>query len=462
MDPVVTNDNPAQVASDTETLIYLERTIRKQRLDEEFKTARSILRTYLWNKVGVEEGGSIVEAVESLATKADRSPDVAAILLRCLDIPHFMPTGGAGSQLDRSIVSIVEIGLPKICELIGVNPKSQTFEKFKKLAGAHARICELLSPLAFETGSLEGLVSAKPPITAALNHSCVMAYGHVFRLGAIRGIVDKVIHDAHQVLAARPTLLYDVEQLEITIKDGEDTADENGSFIYFDFLIPFLKQARSGLSRYIDSARGRFASKLTLGIRDGEALPKRYPLYEVDRQIQIRVPLRNKGPGLATDVRARVAVNTDKVVLGQTVIMLGDVAPGEFSLYFDVLIVSPLESFPADIEIEWGGANREADIFGVSVLAQVAGINWSALEYWHPYGTDPAEGDRFIGRAEIVRSLASRLLRTPMEPFYITGQKRVGKTSLALATVEFARKQQTPFRSRRFHLHSTILTLFAC
>src|SRR5271169_1103701 len=37
-------------------------------------------------------------------------------------------------------------------------------------------------------------------------------------------------------------------------------------------------------------------------------------------------------------------------------------------------------------------------------------------------------------------SRASRLLREPMEPFYITGQKRVGKTSLALACVAFAEK----------------------
>ena len=285
MDSVVAIDNGAYVVSDTETLIDLEGAIRKRSGHEEFKTARSILRTFLWKEAGVEESGSIVEAVELLAKKGSRNPDVAAILLRILAIPHLLPAGGPGSQLDRSIVSIVELGLPKICELIGINPKSQTFEKFHKLAGAHARICELLSPLAFETGSLEGLVSAKPPITAALNHSCVMAYGHAFRLGAIRGIVDKVIYDAQQVLAARSTLLFDVEQLELTIRDGEGTSDDNGSFIYFDFLLPFLTGAKLGLSRYIELARGRFASKLTLGIRDGEALPKRYPLHDIDRQI---------------------------------------------------------------------------------------------------------------------------------------------------------------------------------
>jgi hypothetical protein len=47
----------------------------------------------------------------------------------------------------------------------------------------------------------------------------------------------------------------------------------------------------------------------------------------------------------------------------------------------------------------------------------------------------------FVGRQELVRYLASKLLRSPMEPFYITGQKRVGKTSLSLAAAEFAKEK---------------------
>ncbi len=70
--------------------------------------------------------------------------------------------------------------------------------------------------------------------------------------------------------------------------------------------------------------------------------------------------------------------------------------------------------------------------------AQRGDIDWGSLDVWHPYSTDPAEGDAFIGRAELVVDLSSRLLRSPMESFYITGQKRVGKTSLARACVRHA------------------------
>jgi len=82
-------------------------------------------------------------------------------------------------------------------------------------------------------------------------------------------------------------------------------------------------------------------------------------------------------------------------------------------------------------------------MFEFSVIAQSSAIDWQSLEYRTPYSTDVAEGDKFIGRTDKVRLLAAKLLRRPMEPFYIPGQKRVGKTSLALAAAEYA-KANTP------------------
>ena len=62
------------------------------------------------------------------------------------------------------------------------------------------------------------------------------------------------------------------------------------------------------------------------------------------------------------------------------------------------------------------------------------------MEYTAPYSTDVAEGEHFVGRQDKVGLLSAKLLRSSMESFYITGQKRVGKTSLALAAVKYARE----------------------
>ena len=105
------------------------------------------------------------------------------------------------------------------------------------------------------------------------------------------------------------------------------------------------------------------------------------------------------------------------------------------------MVVSPSERFNALAIIEWGeigSPNRQEDVFEFNVITQRSDIDWQSLEYQSPYSTGIAEGVQFYGRMEKVHKLAAGLLRQPMEPFYITGQKRVGKTSLALASARYA------------------------
>src|SRR5262249_9000548 len=133
-------------------------------------------------------------------------------------------------------------------------------------------------------------------------------------------------------------------------------------------------------------------------------------------------------------------------------ILLGNIQPGDFSVTFDALVIAPCSRFEVFFSAEWGeigSPSRKTEIFEFDVLSQATGIDWQSLEYRTPYSREVAEGADFIGRAEKVRLLAAKLLRQPMESFYITGQKRVGKTSLALAAAEFA-KGHSPNKSLDF------------
>jgi hypothetical protein len=122
--------------------------------------------------------------------------------------------------------------------------------------------------------------------------------------------------------------------------------------------------------------------------------------------------------------------------------MLGNLLPGDFSVTLDATVISPCSDFEELLSAEWGEIGspvRQSMLFDFQVIAQSSAVDWQSLEYRTPYHTGVAEGDEFVGRADKVRFLAAKLLRQPMEPFYITGQKRVGKTSLALAAAEFAK-----------------------
>jgi hypothetical protein len=234
----------------------------------------------------------------------------------------------------------------------------------------------------------------------------------------------------------------DIEECNRSIAAAKTEVFGAPTFLTQEFLYSFLLTSERIVSAFVTTLRGRFATSITLSRPSGSDLQKRYPLHESGREIQIAIPFRNFGPGLATNLEISATSATDDIVVAGTSINLGNVLPGDFSVVLDALIIAPIGQFGLMLHIEWGEIGnpaRKNEIFEIGVVAQEAKIDWQSLEYKTPYSTDVARGAQFVGRLDKVRLLAAKLLRQPMEPFYITGQKRVGKTSLALAAVEFAK-----------------------
>jgi hypothetical protein len=81
-------------------------------------------------------------------------------------------------------------------------------------------------------------------------------------------------------------------------------------------------------------------------------------------------------------------------------------------------------------------------MFDFMLLPQAADINWGELANSDPYSTEVAQGTEFVGRVSKVQTLLGRIQRPRMQSSFITGQKRVGKTSLALEVKSRASMQE--------------------
>jgi hypothetical protein len=236
------------------------------------------------------------------------------------------------------------------------------------------------------------------------------------------------------------TLDADVETCERAIADAHRLVTGYPSFVTLTYLNPWLESALACLHDFTDSNRGRFTAIISQDW-PGITLPKRYPLLESGRELRLLVPFRSDGRGAATNVHITVSSDNQQILFLNEEIMLGSVSPGRFSVALDVHVVDSCQFVSAILEIEWGEvgtSERQSNLFEVSVLSQSAEIDWDAYTYADPYGTSPAEGEEFVGRNDQVQTLVARMLRRPMEPSYITGQKRVGKTSLATAAADQA------------------------
>ena len=322
-----------------------------------------------------------------------------------------------------------------------VDSRAQNYEKFEIISGCHRRITEILDPLRHRYGDLEAVLLARKSIIGSLNHSIVRQYCGPFRLNDVRSTIEVIFSKFKKLSAGEDSFLSDTEECNRCVDGAEKEYTGLETFLTEDYLGQFLSTCGSVLSDFLITQRARFRTSIAWGRGETREVQKRYPLHEPERQIQIVIPLRNLGPGLATDVRVSVTSESSDVVLGSETAMLGNVLPGEFSITVDAMVINATPNFPGLMQVEWGeigSIGRDSEIFEFSVIAQRGDIEWQRLEYNTPYTIGVVEGAQFYGRKDKVRQLAARLLREPMEPFYITGQKRVGKTSLAKESARYA------------------------
>lgn len=378
--------------------------------------------------------------------------ECAPVILRCLAVEGLIATTSQGSNLARSVVSLCETGFPEIIEYLKINQKDQTYKKYDTLTLAHARIEELLSPLRAPVSDIESVLSSRKNITGKLSHTIVRRYCAKFGHAEVVVVVGDVFSKLAVVAELRPSLLSDVEACRKAVSDGIASAQEVGSFLSDDLLI-FLQNVENALDKFLTASRSKFGTKIVSKL--GSLIQKRYPLHEPGREIHISLPFTNQGPGLAKDLRVSVTSQNDALFIANPSITLGNVRPGDFSVLVDGLVIERSDCFALILHFEWseiGETTTKTEIFELTADAQAADTAWADIEFWNPYSIEPAEGDEFVGREQKVRSLASKMLRNPMESFYITGQKRTGKTSLALAVASHAKESSQSLVSPHYVL----------
>jgi hypothetical protein len=405
--------------------------------DEE--AGRQALRRYLFAAQGLSCEGSLADAIASMAQNPMHHDVPAAVVLRALSVPGVVRTN-ASNNIARFVVQLIEGAMPDVASLAKIGPKMQNFQKFEALEHVHRQVLDRLEPLRMPYSSVDSLLAAKAAIMASLRYPLIKQYCRPYHVGEVAEAADALIGKVARVHRIEGTLADDVEACQNEIASVRSMAAQRPSFLTSDYLVPFLDHTSEALAALLSSVRARFRSTIQRSNSTPE-LQKRYPLHEPERELRVIVGMQNLGPGKATGVTFRITSTSDHVLIENAEVSLGTVPPGEFSIVMEVVVVEPCDSFSADVYVTWGelgSAKPSEDLFEVRVLAQRADIDWARYKYINPYAEAPASGGRFIGRREQVHTLVSRILQTPMEPTYVDGQKRVGKTSLAQTAVDEA------------------------
>ena len=298
----------------------------------------------------------------------------------------------------------------------------------------HSDACQDLQILTQPISGLHDLVGRRQSLMRTLNHGHLKSYLNPLGFQATITSVGSILNLAGQTTKSHDRELQtNLQNLSETVSEEIDHLESIPTFFVRNFVLPFLRNVqteinllRSGMAEKFDCAIAPPASVFEI--------PKKYPLHVTDTPFELHIPLENKGPGVALNVRAYCIAEHCTVLTDET--NLGDIDPASFILTLLLSLDAPSDGLELHVSIEWDvlgqHATRTCD-FTIRVLAQRTDLDWKALYRQQPYSLEVAHDEHFYGRRDALQQLIRRLAPDSMQSCYVTGQKRVGKSSLARA-----------------------------
>lgn len=383
---------------------------------------------------------SLSVLLESAAATSGGRRESAIFILRALAVEGLLPFE-SDHQLERRVVELVEAGFQDQLKVLKLNEKRQTFEKMAALKGFHEFICQQLRVLAEVQPTLADIASAKPDIQRSTKNGALSAYLQPFGWTSIKGKINQICDQVTELYECKDaTYKQRFERLEAICTDLRSECELIPTFLTQHYGLPFINAIEDAMDTLKVGSTEKFSCDLEPRRKQPDIAAKRYPLHLVDKWLTITLPFINKGPGVAVDVTVELDCGSQGgLALESEEIRLGDIPPGDFAISFLALVVDSMEIVDLAIQVTWGqlfGGSKSTAI-NVRLNGQDSTVNWASLELLEPYNLEVADEDRFVGRKSKVQAIGNRLLRAQMSSTYITGQKRIGKTSLAQAVLRY-------------------------
>ena len=368
-----------------------------------------------------------------------RSPELASIIIRLIAKEDLIPST-LRDRMRLSIVKIVEKGGPQhlLPKRVDNEPwkKLQSHVKILHIAQLHEHACQRLQSLRRDIISLEALNQIRQPIMENLGDKRTQAYLAPFDFQSVRHSVNLVLKFVDNAVSCPDHEFQEkIHGLSELIDREIDRYENCNTFLSKNYMVPFLTSICDCANSLRAERVANFKCKI-LPLEDPYRPFKKYPLHVVGHEMQILVPLNNGGPGVAQDVIVSCESEQSEVNVKTDDVHLGNISAGRFILPLIIELSKGYTEIELTVLIKWRIVDNlleNEEIFSVIVRGQKTDVDWNALHLKEPYSTEIAYGEDFYGREEALKNILRWLNPTSMQSLYISGQKRVGKSSLARA-----------------------------
>lgn len=158
------------------------------------------------------------------------------------------------------------------------------------------------------------------------------------------------------------------------------------------------------------------------------------PLRESGVTCDVSVHLENPSDVAATGITVTCHVPHDDALVPSEPILVGTLKPRTGApLSIPVTVVGPQDLLDLTLEVTWRNPDHSTGLarYDAHVPAQACEIDWDSVASLQPFAPYPVEdAEDLVGRAHLLRQLELQFATAPLGNLYVTGQRRVGKTSL--------------------------------
>ncbi len=410
---------------------------------ENISAARASFETAVRTAIGAPTAPRQISTLLQVAIDGSKKRREAGILtLRALAVNQLLPLDD-DPHLGRNAVKLIELSCPDLWSQMKLKEKGQTFEKLEVLRGFHSTVLQSLEVLRNLPRTLTEIDHLKGEIQKAIRKDSTVAYLAPFAWATHRYKIIHVLDQISQLVACKDSTYKSIfDQLEQSCSElGQSSAR---TFVERDYIQPFKASVLGAMQALRDGASAHFACRIEPRRKSPHLAEKKYQLHRIDEFITITVPMINVGPGMATDLYAEIGCAANGPIIPDVEeIRLGDIPPGEFAISFKAMVCDPVKSVDMVLQVTWGQLFGESQSVALDLRleAQDSEVNWAELEKLDPFSLEVADSTQFVGRTAKVHAIGNRLLKEQMSSTYVTGQKRVGKTSLAKAVMRYVDAQ---------------------
>ena len=380
-------------------------------------------------------GTTILHSISSCPTGQKRR--LALVLLRICGCEQIL-TDNDLSECQREIVELVEKQCPDLTKVINEYKNNElTYRKFEKISNIHKNVCDKLEELKHPFGNLEDLAHRRESIMRAITQSSCKNYLSIFGYRTTHTIVDTILNEVQNTVEFRGYEKQDsIDRLISNIPEHEKFCKEKPNFLILNYLQPFIQATERLALNLRQSLKTDFACKFHTP-NSSKHVEKKYPLHNTKRRFEIPLTIENIGPGMAQDVSVYFVADTDDCEIESEEVYYGPISPGNHVITLLMKLTKPRSEVTVEVEIRWkivGETKLQTHSFQTCISGQRTDVDWDKQESLdNPYSLEVVEERDFYGRHNVLQNSVDLLSSKAPHSFCITGQKRVGKSSLAKA-----------------------------